>query len=157
MNEIMCITNSISSSIHAARNRAKRIHPPVRSKSMNHETRKKLRSRCRRIAEARRGVLFIYRKQPLFYQQLLKQRYYRFQAIFIVECQNIFAIPYLKYLSGLLLLMFQFFVYCYIHQHQQHSVKNIFHRNIPHWPGQKRKHTDTQILCIVVHHYRNSC
>jgi hypothetical protein len=60
MNEIICSTNSMSSNNTAVKNRAKRIQPPVRSKSMNHETRKKLRSRCRRIAAALRGVLFIY-------------------------------------------------------------------------------------------------
>lgn len=57
----MCTTNAMSSTKHTVTNRAKRIHPPVRSKSMSHDTRKKLRSRCRRIAVALTGIVFIYR------------------------------------------------------------------------------------------------
>jgi hypothetical protein len=63
--EIMCSTNNMSSNTAEVINRANLIQPPVRSKSMSHDTRKKFRSRCRRIAVALRGVLFIYLAAPV--------------------------------------------------------------------------------------------
>lgn len=65
MNEIICTANAMSSSKHKVTNSPKRIHPPVRSKSMSHDTIKKLRSRCRKIAVARKGVVFIYLIAPV--------------------------------------------------------------------------------------------
>ena len=61
MNEIMCTTKAMVKSKHTVTKRTKGSHPPVRSKSMSHDTRKKLRRRCRRIADALRGIVFIYR------------------------------------------------------------------------------------------------
>jgi hypothetical protein len=79
MNETIWATKRQSNTRHTSRNKTNRSQPPVRSKSIIHERRKKLVITWRRIAEALVRVVFIYRSRcRCFNNDLLMQRYYGF-------------------------------------------------------------------------------
>jgi hypothetical protein len=79
MNETIWATKRQSDTRHTSRNKTNCSQPPVRSKSMIHERRKKLVITWRRIAVALVRVVFIYQSRcRCFNNDLLMQRYYGF-------------------------------------------------------------------------------